>query len=429
MTDSPPPSSGPLSNLPAPPQPQQPPPPQQPAGWYTDPWQQGNWRWFDGRAWTAHIDMPRAVMQQPPPPTISTLGTPGAVAPSAPAVGASTKKPMLPSFLSVPVVLAAIPSIALLVFALISSPIATLLGLTTFFIVAPPLLWLDRLEPEPWSSKIHTFLWGAFVAGIISLVVNTTVAGLASESVAAVASAPIIEEITKAAAIVWMVRRREVDGLIDGLVYAGWAALGFAMVENVSFFFLAREEGILVETFIGRALLTPFAHPLFTAWSGLAIGIAIRRRKPLWTAIWGLFLAMGSHAAWNGSLLLGETETGMVVTLFALLGFVVLFVLTVIGVIMLRARDQKRYNMLAPHVASRYGVPVDRALVLLDASQRSDARKALTSKEAKARFDAEASALTRLAAMLDFDGTPIPEQEAMLVTSLAAARSGGGDIA
>ena len=138
---------------------------------------------------------------------------------------------------------------------------------------------------------------------------------------------------------------------------------------------------------------------------------------------------MGSHAAWNGSLLLGETETGMVVTLFALLGFVVLFVLTVIGVIMLRARDQKRYNMLAPHVASRYGVPVDRALVLLDASQRSDARKALTSKEAKARFDAEASALTRLAAMLDFDGTPIPEQEAMLVTSLAAARSGGGDIA
>ena len=297
------------------------------------------------------------------------------------------------------------------------------------FIVAPTLLWLDRVEPEPWSSKIHTFLWGAFVAGIISLTINTTVFGITgSEAAAAVASAPIIEEITKAAAILWMVRRREVDGLVDGLVYAGWSALGFAMVENVSFFFEALEQGLLVETFIGRALLTPFAHPLFTAWSGLAIGIAIRRRKPLWTALWGLLVAMALHALWNGSLLLAEDETGMIVTALVLLGFVGLFIVTVIGVIMLRSRDQRRYNMLAPHVATRYGVPVDRAMVLLDASQRRDARKALKSKEAKMRFDAEANALTRLAAMLDFDGTPIPEQEAMLVTTLAAARSGGGHI-
>ena len=113
-------------------------------------------------------------------------------------------KPRLPSFLSVPVVLAAIPSLGLLIIALFMRPIPTFLGLTTFFIVAPPLLWLDRLEPEPWSSKAHTFLWGAFVAGFISLVVNTTVASLTSESVAGVASAPIIEEITKALAIVWI---------------------------------------------------------------------------------------------------------------------------------------------------------------------------------------------------------------------------------
>ena len=335
------------------------------------------------------------------------------------------KQPRLPSFLSVPVVLAAIPSILLLVVALVMSPIPTLLGLTTFFIVAPPLLWLDRLEPEPWSSKIHTFLWGAFVAGFVSLVVNTTVSTLTSETVGAVASAPIIEELTKALAIVWMVRRREVDGLIDGLVYAGWAALGFAMVENVSFFFLAEEENMLTEVFIGRALVTPFAHPLFTAWSGLAIGIAIRRRKPLWTASWGLLIAMATHSAWNGAITIAESESGMVVAGIVLLSFIALFILTAVGVIVLRNRDQKRYNMLAPAIAARYGLAPDRAQMLLDASKRRDVRRALSTKEQKAQLDAEASALTRLAAMLDYDGMPSPEHESRLVTALAMARQTG----
>lgn len=345
--------------------------------------------------------------------------------PPASALTPPANKPRLPSFLSVPVVLAAIPSIGLLIVALLQRPVPTLLGLTTFFIVAPPLLWLDRLEPEPWSSKIHTFLWGAFVAGFISLVVNTTVLTLTNETVAAVASAPIIEELTKTLAIVWMVRRREVDGLIDGLVYAGWSALGFAMIENVSFFFMAEEQSMLTEVFIGRALVTPFAHPLFTAWAGLAIGIAVRRRKPLWTATWGLLVAMAFHAAWNGSISIAASETGMVVAGIVLLSFVVLFLLTAVGVIVLRNRDQKRYNMLAPAIAARYGVPLDRAQMLLDGSKRRDVRRSLSTTQAKAQLDAESSALTRLAAMLDYDGMPVPDQEARLVTALAAAQGSG----
>lgn len=405
-----------MEHLPQPPPPRTPPPPTQPAGWYHDPWEQGNWRWYDGQQWTAHIDAPR-VVTRPTGPDARLVGEP------------EQKKPRLPSFLSIPVVLAAIPSLALLAFAAVTSPLATVLGLTTFFIVAPPLLWLDRVEPEPWSSKIHTFLWGAFVAGIISLTVNTTVATFTSEVVAAVASAPVIEEITKAAAIIWMVKRHEVDSPIDGLVYAGWAALGFAMVENVSFFFLALEEGLLIETFIGRALFTPFAHPLFTAWSGLAIGIAVHRRKPLWTALWGLVIAMILHAAWNGSLSIAEDETGMIVTGLVLIGFVVLFFATFIGVVLLRRRDQQRINRLAPSVAARYGVPVERASVLLDLSRRMAARKLLKSRQERARFDAEASALTRLATMLDYDGTPQPEHEARLVSALAAARAPANPLA
>ena len=368
-----------------------------PAGWYPDPWSQASWRWFDGRHWTAHISV----------------------------AAADAKKPRLPSFLSVPVLLAAIPSLGLLGYSLVTNPLTFVLGLVPLLIVGPVLIWMDRIEPEPWSSRLHTLLWGAFVAGLISLVANTAFAfGTGSDVLAAVISAPIVEEITKAAAIVWMVRRKEVDGIMDGLVYAGWAALGFAVIEDISYFYLADEQDLLWETFVGRALFTPFAHPLFTAWTGLAIGIAVRKRKSLLTAWWGLALAIASHAAWNGSLSLAETEGGAVVTGVVIIGFVVLFIATIVGVIILRRRDAQRLGELLPHIAARYNIAPDRAAMFMNSSARRSARKALPDKAAKRRFDDEAGAVARLAAMLDHDGTAAPEHEARLVSQLVAAREG-----
>lgn len=383
--DQPPPPSPPPAPIP-------PPPPTQPAGWYSDPWAEASWRWYDGHAWTAHVDQ------------------------------AALKKPRLPSFLSVPVLLAAGPSLGLLGIAAVTNPITVVLGLVPFVIVAPVLIWMDRLEPEPWSSRLHTFLWGAFVAGIISLVFNSVFALATSETAAAVVSAPFIEELTKAGAILWMVRRREVDGIMDGLVYAGWVGLGFAVVEDISYFFLADEQDILWETFIGRALLTPFAHPLFTAWTGLAVGLAVRNRKPLLTAWWGLLIAMGTHAAWNGSLSFAEDETGALVAGIAIIAFVVLFLATILGVILLRRRDTRRFRELTPMLSQRYGITMDELTSMTSAGTRRQARKSLISRAQRRAFDERASVVARLAAMLDKPGPPAIEHEARLVTQLAATQ-------
>ena len=307
-------------------------------------------------------------------------------------------------------------------YAVATNPVAASLGLVPLFIVGPVLVSMDRLEPEPWSSRLHTFLWGAFVAGFISLCINTLVALATSETVAAVVSAPTIEELTKGAAILWMVRRKEVDSIMDGLVYAGWSALGFAFVENISYFYLADEQDLLVETFVGRALFTPFAHPLFTAWIGLAVGVAVRSRKSMATTVWGFLLAMGSHALWNGSLSLAETEGGMVVTGVVIILFVLLFIATIIGVIVLMRRETQRYLALAPHLAVRYGLAPDRVTTLLEPSHRRSARRALPDTTLRKRFDAEASAVVRLAAMFDHPSPPPPDHEARLVSQLAAAR-------
>ena len=326
-------------------------------------------------------------------------------------------KPRLPSFLSIPVLIGAVPGLVLIVIMGVLVPLSLVLGLVPILLVVPALLWMDRVEPEPWSARVHALLWGAFVAGGISLIVNSVVAVVAGETVAAVVSAPIIEEVTKGLAIVWAVRRHQVDSVMDGLVYAGWAGLGFAVVEDFSYFVIADGEDLLIETFIGRALLTPFAHPLFTAWSGLAIGLAVRARRSLATAWWGLLLAIGTHALWNGALSLTETEGGMIVAAVTVLLFVLLFISTTIGVVLLRRRDHRRFAELVPFLAIRYGLPPERAGAHADRSIRRQVRRSLDRRDRRS-FDREAAVLARMAALFDRSDPPAHAEEARLIALL-----------
>ena len=61
-----------------------------------------------------------------------------------------------------------------------------------------------------------------------------------------------------------------------------------------------------------RGVFSPFAHPLFTAFTG--IGIGHRGRQPQAGGAVssrrcsGTPVAVGAHAAWNGSMLLGGGE-------------------------------------------------------------------------------------------------------------------------
>ncbi len=400
-----------------------PPPTGSPAGWYADPWKQAAWRWYDGHTWTGHVHGPAPAAVQAPPPPGTGGSTPIPQATDL-VVVEPAKKPFLPAFLSWPVVLTALPSLGFMIWVLLVATPAFGLGLVPLLIVMPVLLWIDRIEPEPWSSKIHTFLWGAFVAGTISVIVNTTVAIGFGDAVAAVASAPIIEEITKGLAVVWMVRRKEVDGPMDGIVYAGWSALGFAMIENMNFFQFALQDDMLVEVFVGRALFTPFAHPLFTMWTGLAIGLAVRSRSSIWSGVWGLVLAMVLHAAWNGSLTLSEANDGGVVIIgVAILLFVGLFVASAIGITSLRRRDQRRYQQLIPFLASRYNMSPQQVSLLLDPKQQKAARANLKDKGQRRSFAMASSAMVRLAALLDHDDMPPAEDEARLYSQLVAAQS------
>ncbi|MFF9582445.1 PrsW family intramembrane metalloprotease [Streptomyces achromogenes] len=211
-----------------------------------------------------------------------------------------------------------------------------LVGLGLAVLPVPWLLaafrWLDRVEPGPWRNLVFSFAWGACAAALIAIVANsfatewiaTSTADPASaDTLGATVIAPVVEESAKAAAVllVFLFRRRDFTGIVDGVVIAGTTATGFAFTENILYLGtafgtdqLTGDRGIAsvtAATFFVRIVMSPFAHPLFTVLTGIGFGIAAlsAERRPVRRVllpVCGLLLAMGMHAFWNGSATFGQ---------------------------------------------------------------------------------------------------------------------------
>lgn len=365
-------------------------------GWHPDPWNGNNqWRWWDGWAWTSHVSV-------------------------------RAKKPALPGWLSVPVIIASILVVPVVVFAAAAVPIAVALSLTPMVIVLPVMLWLDRVEPEPRAALVHAFLWGATVSVVVASICNGIVGAFGGPVLASVTSAPLVEEAMKAGGILYAVRRREVDGPMDGIIYAGWTAVGFAVVEDIEYFISAQQEGQLAAVFVLRGLMGPFAHPLFTAWTGLAIGHAVARGRPVFPRmLWGYALAVLSHAMWNGSAgaaqLLGEP--GLQFLGITVVAFVVLFTTFAITLYVVRRKEERRFGLAVPWLAQHYGLDVSEVALFGDLKTMTKTRRRLT-KEQRRWFDRMHAALARLAVLHDRPGTPDPATQHALADQLQQARFG-----
>lgn len=179
-------------------------------------------------------------------------------------------------------------------------------------------LAVDRYEKEPLWMLGMAFLWGATGAVFIAFIlnsINSAIFGAVGGSGAAafggsVISAPLVEETAKACTLFlfFFWKKDEFDGVLDGVVYAGMVGLGFAMTENVSYYGQALASGGLVGTVFVRGVLAPFSHPLFTAMTGVGLGIAretTKRPLRLVAPLAGLAAAMALHGTWNLSASVG----------------------------------------------------------------------------------------------------------------------------
>ncbi len=189
-----------------------------------------------------------------------------------------------------------------------------------------PLIWIDRYDPEPPWLLALAFAWGALVAVAFSFVVNTSLgkavfalthnAG-AADVIGAVVSAPIFEEGSKGLGVLILLIffRRYFDDVLDGIVFAGVIALGFATVENVLYYGRVVSPAVvygaqalptaavgLIFSFVLRGIMSPFAHVTFTSMTGIGCGIA-RESHKTWVRVImpfvGYCAAVFLHFTWN----------------------------------------------------------------------------------------------------------------------------------
>ncbi|MFF1833549.1 PrsW family intramembrane metalloprotease [Streptomyces sp. NPDC058231] len=206
-----------------------------------------------------------------------------------------------------------------------------LVGLGLAVLPVPLLMtafrWLDRVDPAPWRNLLFAFAWGACAAALVAIIANSfatrwiataTADPSGADTLGATVIAPIVEESAKATAVllIFLFRRRDFSGVVDGVVVAGFTATGFAFTENILYLGNAFGEdqqignsglaSVTAATFFVRGVMTPFAHPLFTVLTGLGFGFAAlgarrARFRHVALPLLGLVLAMGMHALWNGS--------------------------------------------------------------------------------------------------------------------------------
>lgn len=196
--------------------------------------------------------------------------------------------------------------------------LATILATMTLVPYTVLLLWLDRNEPEPPSLLMTAFLWGACVATMLSIVLNSSFGsvmmdlvgdeGIANLLTASIA-APLFEEITKGAAVMllFFLFRREFDNVLDGIIYGAFIGLGFAWFENITYYMNAAGEGgvggMLQNAWVrGVVSASGGSHAAYTAIVGCGFGLArVLRTGVVRWLLPPLFLgiAMFAHFAWN----------------------------------------------------------------------------------------------------------------------------------
>ncbi|GAA4810697.1 PrsW family intramembrane metalloprotease [Nocardioides caeni] len=270
------------------------------------------------------------------------------------------------------------PGTALLATALAALPVGPVVAL---------YLWLDRYEPEPKRLLAAGLAWGAFVATVVAILVQG-VGGLLvgfTDNFSLTVLAPVIEEASKGLFLLLLLwwRRHEIDGVLDGIVYAGMVGVGFAFTENILYLIAAFDGtdgagpggvGALTWTFVLRCVFSPFAHPFFTAFIGIGVGLAVASRSRavrMVAPMIGYVVAVGAHALWNTS------------TVFGLGGFLVVYVVIMapafVGLVALawwlRETEAHLLRMALTDAAERGLIPATDIGWVVDLRARRDARQ------------------------------------------------------
>ncbi|WP_314965348.1 PrsW family glutamic-type intramembrane protease [uncultured Actinomyces sp.] len=302
------------------------------------------------------------------------------------------KKKPLPIFESVVAGAgAALMLVGVLGFLQASGPIVTvflaILCIVPLAIVVSVLLFIDRFEPEPLGMKLAALAWGGGVSIFFGIMGNEFVQYSVTEQTgdevqgmifSVVVGAPVVEELLKGLGvlvIVWA-RRTHISSAIDGLVYAGFAACGFLVVEDFTYFVRAvLTDGDLGQMFFQRVVMGVFGHVMYTSCMGWATGWAVTRARSAaagcGAVALGWFTGMLLHATWNGTAVLSGGDDELFDTFYIFI-HVPLFLLWFLFIVLAMKRERRDAAAgLMPYVAQGWIVPSEIQMVCDPRSRRA----------------------------------------------------------
>lgn len=183
-----------------------------------------------------------------------------------------------------------------------------IVSLAPVFIIAFYIYFRDKYEKEPWSLLLKAMAAGALTVlpviffekaiGLIGLLLPPV--GKAAWDAFAVAA--LCEEAFKYAALYMLIwNHKEFNEKFDGIVYATFVSLGFAMAENILY---VMDSGMA--TGLVRAFTAVPAHALFGITMGFFFGLAKfypkKRKRYL---IWAFCLPFVLHGIYDFILMSG----------------------------------------------------------------------------------------------------------------------------
>lgn len=222
--------------------------------------------------------------------------------------------------------------------------LSILFGVLPMLFFAWLIYWADRYEKEPLFLVGPVFLWGAIVAAGGAFLINTifglgvylfTGSEAATEFTTGSLVAPVVEESLKGLAVltIFLLFRHEFDSILDGIVYAAIAALGFAATENAYYIFTYgfTENGVngLIWMVFVRIIMVGWQHPFYTAFTGIGLAISRLSRNTfvkVTAPVGGWVMAVFTHSIHNTISILISGTWGIATTaLFDWTGWFLMF--------------------------------------------------------------------------------------------------------
>jgi RsiW-degrading membrane proteinase PrsW (M82 family) len=180
------------------------------------------------------------------------------------------------------------------------------------------ILWYvyhkDKLEPEPKRYVLFTFLYGSIVSIGIAIFFESIAYVVVPQTALTISIvSAIIEEPSKALAVRFAYDSKQMDGVMDGVVYGVSAGLGFSATENILY-----GLGFGIEVTLIRAFLTPIGH---SAWATITgVGYGLKSGGKAKTILPFLSIAILFHFTWNYLVFLSKDPIyiGFIALLFLL---------------------------------------------------------------------------------------------------------------